>query len=183
MPLTDEELLGQIATGGKEAYIALYDRFAPRVFGLLVRLLPNRTEAEDVLQEVMWEIWRKADRYDPALGSAQTWILLTARSRAIDAGRRLRRIGDLTHTAARERPPADAAPANPSLDADCLDGAIAELPGDQQTAIRLAYVHGLTRQEIAAATGVPIGTVKTRISLGIRKLSEMAKASGKGANR
>ena len=95
----------------------------------------------------------------------------------------MRRVGDLTHAAARERPPADVAPAKATLDTDCLDDAIADLPGDQQTAIRLAYVHGLTRQEIAAATGVPIGTVKTRISLGIRKLSEMARSSGKGANR
>ncbi len=185
MPLTDEDLLVQMAAGGREAFVALYDRFAPRVFGLLLKLIPNRAEAEDVLQEVMWEIWRKADRYDPAVGAAQTWILLTARSRAIDAVRRMRRTGDLTQAAGQDRRAQldaghDSGEGKRSDGNEPLAGALSRLPEEQQTAIRLAFVHGLTRQEIAEAMGVPIGTVKTRISLGIRKLNEAARAGGQG---
>lgn len=200
MPLTDEDLLSQVATGGREAFVALYDRYAARVFGLLLKLLPNRTEAEDVLQEVMWEVWRKADRYDPAIGSAQTWILLTARSRAIDAIRRLRRTGALTQAVGRERRSeldAGSTESKTSLDAyavegarntiadggEPLAGALAGLPDEQQTAIRLAFIHGMTRQEISEAMGVPIGTVKTRISLGIRKMSEAGAHGSKGVGR
>jgi RNA polymerase sigma-70 factor (ECF subfamily) len=185
MALSDEDLLRQVAAGGKEAYVALYDRYAPRVFGLLLKLLPTRTEAEDVLQEVMWELWRKADRYDPAIAPAQTWILLTARSRAIDAGRRLRRAADLALAAAElARSMQDGVPPAPDrLDAGRLDDALALLPVEQSTAIRLAYVHGLTRHEIAEATGVPIGTVKTRIGLGIRKLADAAGRSTTGVAR
>jgi RNA polymerase sigma-70 factor, ECF subfamily len=207
MPLTDEDLLRQVATGGREAFVALYDRYAPRVFGLLLKLLPSRTEAEDVLQEVMWEIWRKADRYDPAIGSAQTWILLTARSRAIDAVRRLRRTGELTKAVGNERRAQleagiaethsvgggskSAKGGGREMDAkesviaeggEKLAGALSHLPDEQQTAIRLAFVHGLTRQEIAEATGVPIGTVKTRISLGVRKLNEAAAKGSEGVS-
>lgn len=185
MALSDEDLLRQVAGGGREAFVALYDRYAPRVFGLLVKLLPARADAEDVLQEVMWELWRKASRYDPALGSAQTWILLLARSRAIDAVRRLKRTETLAREASQERAEATPAPTLDGVEAGRVDRALAELPGEQSAAIRLAYVHGLTRQEIAVVTGVPIGTVKTRIGLGIRKLAEDARGGTrrKGAPR
>lgn len=177
MPLSDEDLLRQVASGGREAFIALYDRYAPRVFGLLVKLIPDRSEAEDVLQEVMWEIWRKADRFDPAVGSAPTWILLTARSRAIDALRRMRRTGTLTERLGGE-PPDQGTIGPATADTEPLGRGLAALPSDQETAIRLAFVHGLTRQQIADATGVPVGTVKTRISLGVRRLAR----SGSGAD-
>lgn len=187
MALTDEDLLRQVAGGGREAYIALYDRYAPRVFGLLIRLLPDRTEAEDVLQEVMWEIWRKADRYDPSIGSAQTWILLTARSRAIDAVRRMRRASQRTQAAGWDESSATPPDRTTGVPTSAGDGrlgdAMAGLPEEQEAAIRLAFVHGLTRKEIAEVTGVPIGTVKTRISLAVRKLGEIVRADGKGVGK
>ncbi len=174
MPLSDEDLLKQIATGGKEAFGALYQRYSPRVYGLVLTLMKDRTEAEDVLQEVMWEVWRKAERYDPSTGSVPTWILMIARSRAVDSLRRGGRQRRLLNHVAPERAADSHDPATPDslAAADSLSHALKDLPAEQATAIHLAYAHGLSRQQIADTTGVPIGTVKTRISLGIKRLNE-----------
>jgi len=182
MPLSDEDLLKQIAGGGREAYAALYERYSPRVYGLLLTLLRDRTEADDVLQEVMWELWRKAERYDAATGSVPTWILMIARSRAVDALRRRGRFRKALNVAGQQiSPELHAEPASlAALDSHQLDHALTVLPPEQQTAIRLAFTHGLTRQQIADATGVPIGTVKTRISLGVRRLADTLASTSKG---
>lgn len=186
MPLSDEDLLKQIAGGGKEAFAALYQRYAPRVFGLVLTLMKDRTEAEDVLQEVMWEVWRKADRYEPQTGSVPTWILMIARSRAVDSLRRSGRFRRLMAEVGPEQNAGERAGAEMAAEGggnDSLLQALKELPPEQQTAIHLAYARGLSRQQIAETTGVPVGTVKTRISLGVKRLSESLAASSAASER
>ena len=186
MPLSDEDLLKQIASGGKEAFAALYQRYAPRVFGLVLTLMKDRTEAEDVLQEVMWEVWRKADRYEPQTGSVPTWILMIARSRAVDSLRRSGRFRRLMAEVGPEQTAGERAGTEMASEGggeDSLLQALKELPPEQRTAIHLAYARGLSRQQIAETTGVPVGTVKTRISLGVKRLSESLAALSAGSPR
>lgn len=174
--MTDEDLLKLAATGDRQAFLTIYDRYSPRVLGLLVKLLRDRTEAQDVLQDVMWEIWRKADRYNPALGAAASWILMTARSRAIDAARRSKRW-DRTRALADDAGARVDSPPGLAPRSDELARMLDALPDEQRTAVHLAFVQGLTRAQIADITGAPIGTVKTRIALAIRRMSEQARTS------
>jgi RNA polymerase sigma-70 factor (ECF subfamily) len=176
--LTDEDLLKLSAAGDRQAFLTIYDRYSPRVLGLLVKLLRDRTEAEDVLQDVMWELWRKADRYNPALGTAAAWILMTARSRAIDAARRAKRWERSRSLARDAASRTDSPPAPPRQDE--LSRLLDTLPEEQRTAVHLAFVRGFTRAEIAQITGAPIGTVKTRIALAVRRMSEAARATNGG---
>lgn len=168
--LADERLLALVGAGDRTAFSVLYDRFAPRMFGLLVKLLRNRDHAEDVLQVVSLDIWRRADRYDPALGTAATWLLMVTRARAIDALRGSARHvptwadqTDVESTPETQR--ADASPGSPQLSA-----ALDLLPVEQRTAVELAFYRGLTREEIAESLRVPVGTVKTRIRSAVRRL-------------
>ncbi len=168
--MTDERLLALVGQGDRAAFTVLYDRFAPRMFGLLVKLLRSRSEAEDALQVVSLDLWRRADRYDPALGSAATWILMVTRARAIDALRgTARRVPVWT-----EQQDAVAA-SEPSAKRDLEHGpalamALQALPSEQRTALELAFYRGLTREEIAASLSIPVGTVKTRIRSAVRRL-------------
>ncbi|MCC6321395.1 MAG: sigma-70 family RNA polymerase sigma factor [Phycisphaerales bacterium] len=174
---SDETLVQRCAAGDRRAFEILYDRFAPRVFGLLVRLIGSREDAEDVLQEVMSETWARASRYDPSLGSAATWVLMLARSRGIDRIRKRRGMMTTLAAAAREAP--DTAPADAPADASPrLRAALEELPAEQRLVIEMAFYRGLTRDQIADALGIPVGTVKTRIRLGIRRLSEQGEELG-----
>lgn len=176
---SDEDLLKRIAEGDQEAFLALYDRFAPRVYGLVVKVMGRRPEAEDVMQDVMWEAWNRAARYDPNLGSPTTWLLLMARSRAIDAIRKMRAAAEAVAERARRDDaepapggddPADLASAN--VADRRLRAALDELPADQRAVIALAFFRGLTREQIAASLNIPVGTVKTRIRLGVKRLAE-----------
>jgi len=177
MNTSDEHLLHCIAQGDQEAFLLLYDRFAPRVFGLVVKVMGRRPEAEDVMQEVMWEAWNRAARYDPNLGSPTTWLLLMARSRAIDAIRKLRAAaGAIEERGQRQRDAQNSTPPDSSLP-DVADprlrAALDALPPDQRVVIALAFFRGLTREEIAASLSIPVGTVKTRIRLGVKRLAEL----------
>lgn len=191
MTATDEELLKRIAAGDQDAYLMLYDRFAPRVYGLIVKVMgaPQRTnggEAEDVLQDVMWEVWNRANRYDASLGSVTTWLLMMARSRAIDAIRKRRAAAQAVQRHAESSQPRDLArpgdddpTASLTIGADLrLRAALEELPAEQRTVIAMAFLRGLTREQIGEALGIPVGTVKTRIRLGVKRLTEMQSTHG-----
>lgn len=180
MPPTDEHLLAQCARGDREAFLALYDRYAPRAFGLILRLVRDRADAEDVLQEVMWEIWTRADRYNPALGSVATWALMIARSRAIDMVRK-RSAGINPASSAPESlvgHPATPGASRSSASDPRLNAHFGSLPAEQQVVIRMAFIHGLSRNQIATALDLPVGTVKTRIRLGIRRLADLSTREG-----
>jgi len=184
--VTDDGLIDRIGKGDADALALLYDRYASRVLGLTTRILGDRDEAEDVLQEVFLQVWRTPRQYDSARGSAGTWLLILARSRAIDRLRSLRRRGRDRHV------PIDAQPltsgedleraAETSQDGAAVRRALAELPDEQRRALELAYFGGYTQTEIAQMTGAPLGTVKTRLRQGMMKLRDGYRTySGSGA--
>lgn len=186
--LTDVELVSRVACADAEAFVALYDRYSPRMFGIIMSVVHDRTTAEDVLQHAMLEVWqRHAARYQPVLGSVEGWMLRLARSRAIDFYRR-RNASVKRNEAIREELKSDiegrnsvSPDDNPSLDVienAALRTMISDLPEAEREPIVLAYVHGYTREQIAEQTGQSIGTIKTRIRRGVIRLKERLLAEG-----
>ncbi len=180
--VSDESLVRRVASGDQTAYLMLYQRYAPRLMGLIVSVLRDRNLAEDVLQKVMLEVWeRHAARYQPVLGSVEGWLLRLAKSRSIDAVRSSERrksvaIEDVT-------PPVAGGSSASSVGLDenerrALHAAIAGLPEDERQPIVLAYIHGLSREEIAEQCQVPVGTVKTRIRRATSRLREALSSMG-----
>jgi RNA polymerase sigma-70 factor (ECF subfamily) len=174
---TDTALLSLAASADIRALRALYDRHASRILGLSLRILGDRREAEDVVQETFLEIWKRAREYDENRGSVLSWTLTMARNRAID---RLRS----RHAAERAAfsSGADAGPqatlwpneaAQQKEDVERVGIALASLPSEQRFVIELAYFQGLTHLEIAERTGAPVGTVKTRVRLAMAKLATL----------
>jgi len=163
-----------VARGDESALGRIYDRYRLILFGLLVRILHSREEAEDVLQEVFLQVWRRAGDFDEARGRAFTWLVTVARSRAID---RLRALGSRARLAeavpAAEQIGDAAQEAFQSEQAEVVRHALAQIPTDQRQALLLAYFEGLTQMEIAARLGAPLGTVKTRMRAGMMKLREL----------
>jgi RNA polymerase sigma-70 factor (ECF subfamily) len=173
MQRSDAELMQAIAANDAAAFAAFYDRHAPRVLGVLRRLLGQPGDAEDALQEAFWQVWERAERFDPGRSSPLVWLLLIARSRALDL---LRRRGGERPIAAIAEPAGDADPGLPverSEDRQRVRRALAAIPGEQRHAIDLAFFGGLTHDQIARRLGLPLGTVKTRIRLGLRRLRDL----------
>lgn len=176
--LSDLDLLREIAAGSGEALGLFYDRHAALVLGFLCRLLSDRNEAEEILQEVFLQVWRDARRYDPERSSPRGWLLLLARSRAFDrhratASRRRREDG-----AARSSPALAVAPLGTRRlehgeSRRRIGSALERLPPEQRRVIELAFYEGLTQTQIAAALNAPLGTVKSRALIAMRKLRQM----------
>lgn len=173
----DQAALGRAAAGDATGLAALYDAHARLIYSLALRILRDASEAEDVVQEVFLQAWRQASRYDPSRGAVAAWLLMLARSRAIDRLRARRAppaTADATHAST------EAADPGPALDWQVLSAeqvhlvraAIDELPVLQRVAIELAYFEGCTQSEIAERLEQPLGTVKTRIRLALAKLRE-----------
>jgi len=182
---TDADLLAAIARKDQAAFAELYDRFADRMFGLILKLLRQRTEAEDVLQDVFMHIWNRADGYNPCLGSPLVWMMLVTRARAIDY---LRRRGAQATAVASLHARMPVSDQNGHSNHHTDNGTaghrspdLSGLPADQFEAIHLAYHGGLTCSQIADLRQLPIGTVKTRIRLGMRKLRELAERTSEVA--
>jgi RNA polymerase sigma-70 factor (ECF subfamily) len=175
----DAALLAGIARGDERAFAQLYDRYSSILFGLLLRILHSRAEAEDVLQEVCLQVWQQAHAFDASRGRPFTWLVTLARSRAIDRLRAVDSRDRAALRAAEESPPPEAAAetaddeAVRSEEGQIVRAALAELPEEQRQALLLAYLGGMSQSEIAAAKGVPLGTVKTRTRAGLKKLSEL----------
>ena len=174
--IPDDDLLHAIARGDETALAACYDRYRLILFGLVLRILHDREEAEDCLQEVFLQVWRRARDFDESRGRAFTWLVTIARSRALDrlraSGSRLR----LTTEAARaphEHVGDAAQEAVRSEEGAIVREALAELAEEQRHALLLAYFEGLTQSEIAERLGDPLGTVKTRMRSGMAKLREL----------
>jgi RNA polymerase sigma-70 factor (ECF subfamily) len=170
------ELIQRMADGDRGAFAPFYDRFAPLVYPLVLRIVRDPGDAADVLQEVFWEAWQLAGAYDTARGSPEAWLLTRARSRAIDRVRSVRRRGEIFVAPLDEALAAtDPAPdvAEQAEDRGVVRGALARLPAEQREVIELAYYGGLTQTEIAERLEQPLGTVKTRIRLGLERLREV----------
>ena len=175
----DESSLRRLASGDQAAAARLYDRHARPLYSLILRILGNETEAEDVLQDVFAQAFRQASRYDARRGAVAAWLLTIARSRAID---RLRARRARVETGAGEMKTVDEMPdAQPDAAATMLEEeqsrlvrqALGDLPILQRMAIELAYYEGLSHSEIAERLEQPLGTVKTRIRLGLLKLRDV----------
>jgi RNA polymerase sigma-70 factor (ECF subfamily) len=167
-------LLRRIAGGDRDAFGLFYDAYAPLAFGLIRRIVGNAAEAEEVLQEVFLELWGAAHSFDPSRGTPEAWVVTRARSRGIDRVRSIRRKSEgmaqvFGGTVADEVPD----PALRVEGRDTIRGALGQLPASQQEVIELAFFEGLTHREIAARVGQPLGTVKTRMRLGLDKLREL----------
>jgi RNA polymerase sigma-70 factor, ECF subfamily len=175
--MTDRELVASIAAGNAEAFAAFYDRHAPRVFGLICRLVRQPAVAEDVLQETFWQVWRIADRYDPSRSSPEVWVLLLARSRALDCLRRQRVFSEISVEPETLENCDPAQAVEQSEAGQQVREALEQLPAEQRLAIRLAFFAGLTHEQVARQVGVSLGTAKTRIRLGMKRLSKLLRES------
>jgi len=178
---SDVLLLKAIAARDEAALAQLYDRYDRILFGLLMRILNNREEAEDVLQETFLQVWRKAADFDEDRGRPFTWLVTLARSRGIDRLRTLASRERVAEAGAREVSDqiSDAATdAFKSEQRGLVSDALAKLPDEQKRPIMLAYFDGLTQSEIATRLGAPLGTVKTRMRTGMIRLRELLAGQG-----
>ena len=176
----DVQLLARTAAGEEAAFAALYDRFAPGLFSMIVKMTHDEKEAEDVLQEGFAHIWRRAATYDAARSSPFTWAVMILRNKAIDRLRALRRryifIGEITSEAEEQSPDVRSASGpddvfNPDQ-AALVRSAVATLPLEQRQAIEMAFLGGMTQNEIAESLRQPLGTIKARIRRGMLKLRQ-----------
>ena len=174
------DLIRRMSAGDRDAFTRFYDRYSPLVFPLILRMVRDRSDAADVLQDVFWEAWQGAGTFDPERGSPEAWMITRARTRAIDRIRAVRRRGETFV------PPMDEglAPAPPAAGGDAAEraedrgiirSALDVLPHAQREAIELAYYAGLTQTEIAERLQQPLGTVKTRIRLGLERLRDVVR--------
>ncbi|WP_426570791.1 RNA polymerase sigma factor [Aquihabitans sp. McL0605] len=171
---SDEALLAGIATGDGSAARTFVRRYQQRVFGLALTILSDRHSAEDAAQDAFVRIWRHAGAFDPRRGKVAPWVLTITRNAALDAVRLRRAVpADPETMLALALPSAERSPSDHAeldFDIDRARGALAELPADQRQAVLLAAFYGLTAAEIAAIADIPLGTAKTRIRTGLRKL-------------
>jgi RNA polymerase sigma-70 factor (ECF subfamily) len=179
--LSDEVLIIQVTRGSSDALEALYDRYAPTVLGICLKVVGDRALAEDLLQETFWRVWKSAETYQSERGTFTGWLFRIARNLAIDAYRRRNVRPQALETEEGSDPILEEAP-DPDMDVAeqaqsilrnrQVRKALASLPQVQRQVIEMAYFYGMTRQEIAEATGEALGTIHTRARLGLQKLRE-----------
>lgn len=179
--LSDDALVLRVAKGSSVALEILYDRHSATVLGLALKIMGDRAAAEDVLQETFWRVWKSAATFQPQRGSFISWLFRIARNLAIDAYRRSRVRPQSIPASEQDTSVLDQ---TPDPDMDVADQALSALetkqvriamntlPGMQRQVIEMAYFHGMTRQEIAQATGEALGTIHTRARLALQKLRE-----------
>jgi RNA polymerase sigma-70 factor (ECF subfamily) len=178
-PVPDSALVERIMAGDEGALSALYDRYSGLLYAMLLRILRDTGAAEEVLQDLFLQLWRGAARFDPSRGSLCGWLLVIGRNRALSRLRGKQR---------REFVPDDiegfsleAVPSSEDLEnaaarmqlMNRLRGAMAALPAEQREAVELAYFEGMTQTEIAARTGSPLGTVKSRVRAAMQSLKQL----------
>jgi RNA polymerase sigma factor (sigma-70 family) len=184
----DADIMRRIRAGDQSAVDDLYDRFRRPAFALARRILADDTMAEDVLQEVFLSVWRDPAAFDRGRGSVASWLLAVVHHKAVDAVRReesqRRRQGKAEDEMALDAPMATRDVEDEAwtrVVADQVRTALGALSAPQREALTLAYYGGYTQREVAALTGAPLGTVKTRMLSGMRRLREELGGSGSGA--
>jgi RNA polymerase sigma-70 factor (ECF subfamily) len=179
---SDRTLIQQIGAGDQKAFGILYDRYKTLVFSLAVKVADSHETAEDITLDVFTQIWKNADKYHPEKGSGKGWIASLARYRAIDTLRRRKVRSDINRPqwsdVQLEKLPSNDNTGEALEMAETrkkVSNAIAKLPEDQQEVLAMAYFKGYTHRQIAEALNEPLGTIKTRIRLGLQKLREIFK--------
>jgi RNA polymerase sigma-70 factor (ECF subfamily) len=175
-PATDDAaLVALVAQANRAALGALYDRHASSMLAVAIRMLRSRREAQDLLHDVFLEVWEHAREYDPAKATVRTWLFVRLRSRALD------RLGRAEHKRTESLDSEatldlrDAATVE-AVDAIAVKQALAQLPPEVREVLDLTYFEGQTAREVAECTGVPIGTVKSRLSRGLAALEALLRA-------
>jgi len=179
---SDRTLIQQIGAGDQKAFGILYDRYKTLVFSLAVKIVDSHETAEDITLDVFTQIWKNAKKYHPEKGSVKGWIASLARYRSIDTLRRRKVRSDINRPQWSDVQP-ETLPSNDNP-LDALESAeirhkvsdtIKRLPEDQQEVLAMAYFKGYTHRQIAEALNEPLGTIKTRIRLGLQKLRQILK--------
>lgn len=184
--LGDEDLMRLVARGEARAFEVVYERHSTAAFSLAYRICGIRAAAEEVAQESFLAIWRGAASYDRARGSARSWILGVVHNRAIDAIRRAtahdhRRAGDEQAAELIEAPERTEVEIARREDARSMRALVDALPKDQRRVIELAYFGGFTQEQIAGLLDAPLGTVKSRMRLGLEKMRASIEPTGVGS--
>lgn len=159
-------LVSAIRSGDEQAMAQLYERYSPIVYSVALRILGDTAAAEDILQEVFMQLWRSPDVFDPSRGSLPGWLAVIARNRAIDSLRKRRPETDITEVVVPVVPDL-AGGAEWSRALQKIRGVLESMASPQRSALEMAFFEGLTHTEIAAKTGEPLGTIKTRIRAGL----------------
>ena len=178
-------LLARIAVGDQSALAELYDASSPKVFGLAMKILGDHAAAEETTLDVYTQVWRRISTYDPERGMPGSWLMTLAKHRAIDRFRSsyLERGRQVPLEQAAELPGREETPEQYSAGLErqrLVQDALATLSADQRQAIALAYYWGMSQSEVADQLKLPLGTVKTRIRLGMIKLREVLAPHGEG---
>ena len=183
----DEELLKRVAEGDEDALLRLYDKYGRLVYSLAYRVLQDHQLAEEVTQDVFTRVWQSARSFDPQKSRFTTWLTSITRNRSIDVLRR-RRVRGLTGAGEAElntaitRADERFSPEH-HLQALAVREALRQLPPPQREVLELAYFSGMTQREIAEHLNIPLGTVKTRMRLGLLKLRDLLEVSGNGRHK
>jgi len=179
LDVTDESVMERIQSRDPEAIGTLHERYSRLLKALIMKVLHNEAESEDLLQEVFLEIWNRAAGYNPEKGKALSWIVTLARRRAIDRLRKREaycRMEDRLLEATERNPNESITHVEEDVEhaemREHLQRVMVNLPPAQRQAIEMAYYRGMSQRDISAATGIPLGTIKTRLELGMKKLTE-----------
>ena len=167
--MSDAALVSAIRSGKEEAMAELYDRYSGVVYSVSLRVLGDAGTAEDVLQEVFLQLWRKPDLFDSSRGNLAPWLAVIARNRSIDTLRKRRPESDVEDVVLAVEPDM-AGEADRAAAMTKVRTVLGGMPAAQRSALEMAYFEGLSHSEISAKTGEPLGTVKTRIRTGLLTL-------------
>jgi RNA polymerase sigma-70 factor, ECF subfamily len=174
IPADEPEIIVRLRAKDQAALDVLYERYSGLVYSLSLRIVRQPSDAEDVVIETFWQLWQQAADYNDERGQLRSWIVTIARSRALDRLRSMRR----NPTAESEEFNQPVADDNPEQEtwmneqSSIVRKALVSLPSDQRQALELAYYHGLSQSEVAGKLGEPLGTIKTRMRLGMMKLRD-----------
>lgn len=186
--MEDAQLVARVAAGNEEAVGLLYDRFGQAIYSLCLRIVHDPSTAEELTQEVFVRLWRSAASFEPERGRVSTWLLRIAHNLALNEVRRRQSRPVLAPDVEWEAESATLADTSREGDpatmawvrerAEVIQHALTQLPLSQRQAIELAFFGGLSQTEVAAAIGDPLGTVKSRIRVGMQRLRELLVAAG-----
>jgi RNA polymerase sigma-70 factor (ECF subfamily) len=170
--MNDGPLVAAIRNGNQEAMAELYDRYSSVVYAVALRVLGDTSAAEDVLQEIFMQLWRKPGAFDASRGNLAPWLAVITRNRAVDVLRKRRPQSELEDTTLTVDPDF-AGEADRGLIVEKVRSALQAMSSQQRSALEMAYFEGYSHSEISAKTGEPLGTIKTRIRSGLMQLRKL----------